>query len=51
MLAEMKSQGIQVEAPACDVTSKVSLKAVLEKSQVTMPPIKGCIQASMVLKV
>ena len=49
-LAEIRAQGIRVEAPPCDVVDAVALKAVLDRCTVDMPPIKGCIQGSMVLR-
>ena len=48
---ELMDKGVQVEAPACDVTNISSLEAVLRMAKQTMPPIKGCIQSSMVLRV
>lgn len=47
----LKDDGVHVEAPACDVTKADSLMSVLAHCAESMPPIKGCIQASMVLKV
>jgi short-subunit dehydrogenase len=49
--AEIKEKGVRVELPACDVADKSSLRAVLKQHTRTMPPIKGCIQASVVVKV
>ena len=48
---ELKEKGVRVETPACDVTDMSSLAAVLEEHAQMMPPIKGCIQSSVVLKV
>lgn len=45
----LKKQGACVAAPACDITNETALKEVLEECLLTMPPIKGCIQATMVL--
>ncbi|KAE9567271.1 Highly reducing polyketide synthase alt5 [Colletotrichum fructicola] len=50
LIAELESQGVRVVAPPCDVTSRQTLEHVLEDCQKDMPPIKGCIQGSMVLK-
>ena len=44
-------RGVQVAAPACDITIESSLVQVLEDCSSSMPPIKGCIQGSMVLNV
>lgn len=43
--------GAHVEAPSCDITDAAALKAVLDKYSKLMPPIGGCIQGSMVLRV
>lgn len=51
LVEELRAQGVQVEAPACDVTCTDSLSTVLAHCAHTMPPIKGCIQGTMVLKV
>jgi NAD(P)-dependent dehydrogenase (short-subunit alcohol dehydrogenase family) len=51
LLEDLQAQGIRVEAPACDITSKDSLSAVLAQCTRTLPTIKGCIQGAMVLKV
>lgn len=40
-----------VATPACDVTDSEALRDAIEKCLTTMPPVKGCIQGSMVLKV
>lgn len=50
-MEELKANGVHAEAPKCDVTSADSLTAVLADCAKTMPPIKGCIQGSMVLRV
>ena len=47
----LKDEGVQIEAPACDITDAVSLEKALKLAQENMPSIKGCIQGSMVLKV
>lgn len=49
-LTELRSQGIRVEAPPCDVADEVALKGTLDRCALDMPPIKGCIQGSMVLR-
>jgi len=35
---------------ACDVTDKAALSATIETCKASLPPIKGCVQGSMVLK-
>ena len=51
LVENLQSMGVHVLAPACDVTDRTSLLAVVTKLTKTFPPIKGVIQASMVLKV
>jgi NAD(P)-dependent dehydrogenase (short-subunit alcohol dehydrogenase family) len=50
MLEGFRNKGIQVYTPPCDISSEASLRNALQGCG-SMPPIKGCIQASMVLKV
>ena len=47
LIAELRSLGVRVYVPPCDVASVSALSAALSSS---MPPIKGCIQATMVLR-
>ncbi|KAL8650013.1 MAG: hypothetical protein Q9210_004076, partial [Variospora velana] len=47
---ELHSQGCRVETPACDIAHEQTLKEVLDRCAETMPPIRGCMQATMVLK-
>ena len=51
LLTKLEAEGTRVEAPACDVTDVCALKSVLEQCAKTMPPVLGCVQASMVLRV
>ncbi|GAA87467.1 hypothetical protein AKAW_05581 [Aspergillus luchuensis IFO 4308] len=37
-------------APKCDISDERAVSAVIQEVQRRMPPIKGCIQATMVLK-
>ncbi|KAH7330434.1 reducing type I polyketide synthase [Rhexocercosporidium sp. MPI-PUGE-AT-0058] len=50
LLAELRSNGVHVEAPVCDITDLPSLRNVLERYKGIMPAVKGSIQASMVLR-
>ena len=50
-LDELKSSGVAVKAPKCDITDETSLKLILEACAADMPPIKGCIQGTSVLRV
>ncbi|KAI0379259.1 hypothetical protein F5Y04DRAFT_290474 [Hypomontagnella monticulosa] len=45
----LEARGAHVAAPACDITNEAVLRAAVGECLLTMPPIKGCIQASMVL--
>ena len=49
LLSELRILGIHAETPQCDVSSSSSLLAALSQCAF-MPPIKGCLQATMVLK-
>ena len=51
LLQEFKSVGVNVLAPQCDITDAENLKSTVEEILAHMPPIKGCIQATMVLRV
>ncbi|KAH7303554.1 reducing type I polyketide synthase [Stachybotrys elegans] len=45
----LRQRGAQIEAPPCNVGQVSSLRSVLEAAKATMPPIKGCIQAAVVI--
>ncbi|KAI0383339.1 putative polyketide synthase [Hypomontagnella monticulosa] len=49
LLAELNKKGARVETPVCDVANRAALKAVLASCSKTMPPIRGCIQSSLVM--
>ena len=50
-IKELESICDKVSAPPCDVTDEETLKKVINECLSHMPPIKGCVQGSMVLKV
>ncbi|KAL2060530.1 hypothetical protein VTL71DRAFT_9171 [Oculimacula yallundae] len=50
LLAELESKAVTAFAPAADVTDTAALAKVFAHVSANMPPIKGCIQAAMVLK-
>ncbi|KAI1475846.1 KR domain-containing protein [Daldinia eschscholtzii] len=50
LIKELTKRGVTVATPRCDVSDAESLKGAINDATKTMPPIKGCIQASMVLK-
>ncbi|TVY75995.1 Highly reducing polyketide synthase azaB [Lachnellula suecica] len=50
LIAELKDRGVEVKAPICDITKMTELMQILRPYGNTMPAIKGCFQASMVLR-
>jgi len=50
-LNELRTRGVRVEAPPCDVSDAKIMAKVFEDLSRSMPPIKGCIQGSMVRRV
>jgi NADPH:quinone reductase-like Zn-dependent oxidoreductase/SAM-dependent methyltransferase len=50
LLDDMKTRGVCIVAPKCDVASESALSSVLDECARTMPPIKGCINAALVLQ-
>ncbi|KAJ5093639.1 polyketide synthase [Penicillium angulare] len=49
-VTRLVARGVKILSPRCDLSSEASLAEVLEESAQTMPPIKGCINAAMVLQ-
>lgn len=47
----LESSGATLYCPKCDVSDAESLSAVLAYCRANLPPIKGCIQAAMELRV
>ncbi|KAL8962775.1 MAG: hypothetical protein Q9193_000877 [Seirophora villosa] len=50
LLIELRDHGVRVETPICDIADIRALKHILQQQSSKMPPIKGCFQASMVLR-
>lgn len=50
LIADLRALGARIEAPCCDVTDSSAVQKVLQHAEDTMPPIRGCLQAAMVLK-
>lgn len=48
---EMTTAGVNIHAPVCDITDAISLRKVLEYCETKMPPIRGCVQSAMVIRV
>lgn len=51
MISRHAANGVEINAPSCDVADENAVRSVFEGLSQTMPPIKGCIQGSMVLRV
>ncbi|KAI1452810.1 polyketide synthase PksD [Annulohypoxylon moriforme] len=49
LVDELVKNNVEVITPKCDVSSENALRQVLEQYEKTMPPIRGCINAAMVL--
>lgn len=50
LMEELQGAGLTIYAPACDITDQQALERVLSEFRLIVPPIRGCIQASMVLQ-
>jgi NADPH:quinone reductase-like Zn-dependent oxidoreductase/NAD(P)-dependent dehydrogenase (short-subunit alcohol dehydrogenase family)/SAM-dependent methyltransferase len=50
LVSELTSRSVKVTVPKCDVSCEASLARLLDDCADTMPPIKGCINAAMVLQ-
>ncbi|KAF2463891.1 reducing type I polyketide synthase [Lindgomyces ingoldianus] len=51
LVGYLESQGVRIAAPRCDVSNTEEVAAALRSCKEDgMPPIKGCIQGSMVLR-
>ncbi|PKY00277.1 polyketide synthase [Aspergillus campestris IBT 28561] len=50
VLAQLTKRGVTVYAPRCDVSCETSFSDMLVECARVMPPIKGCINAAMVLQ-
>lgn len=46
----MENMGINIRAPACDITDRDVLQKVLRECAESMPPVKGCFQSSAVFR-
>ncbi|KAK6353814.1 hypothetical protein TWF730_008238 [Orbilia blumenaviensis] len=50
LISDLKSLGVNCVTPSCDISNFQSMKETLESLVGVVPPVKGCIQASMVLR-
>ncbi|KAI1383543.1 putative polyketide synthase [Hypoxylon trugodes] len=48
LIVELEESGVHIKAPRCDVSDQNAVKSVLANCS-GMPPIRGCVQVSMVL--
>ncbi|EED11953.1 polyketide synthase, putative [Talaromyces stipitatus ATCC 10500] len=48
-LTEMGNKKVHIETPRCDLTDRTALRSMLINYSKRMPPIKGCIQSTMVM--
>lgn len=50
LIVELSAQGLYVHTPPCDAIDAEFVRQVMQKISQTMPPVKGCVQGSMVLR-
>lgn len=50
-LNQLRSNGVNANAYACDVSDRVSLADAIARCSAEMPPLKGIVQCAMVLRV
>lgn len=51
MVAELEKKGVNLQYGTCDITDLGSVRKAVESASKTMPPIRGCFQAAMVIQV
>lgn len=51
LVKELAEKGVRICTPSCDISNRAALQSVLDSCKKEMPPIKGCIQSTMVMKV
>lgn len=51
VIANLRALGVEVMTPCCDISDYDALKEVIKEVYHTMPPIKGCVQSAMALRV
>lgn len=49
LVAKLKTDGVDVYAPVCDISNEEHVKKAAAHVQATMPPIKGCIHGALVV--
>lgn len=51
LIQELDERGVKTSAPKCDISDSDDLQRAVDSCMTEMPPIKGCVQASLVLQV
>lgn len=51
LVRELEEKGVIVATPQVDIANLPDLKQALQRLSQVMPPVKGCIQATMALRV
>jgi NADPH:quinone reductase-like Zn-dependent oxidoreductase len=51
LVAELEQQGVKIASPTCDLTDKKAVEHAISSCLTDMPPVRGGIQATAVLKV
>jgi NAD(P)-dependent dehydrogenase (short-subunit alcohol dehydrogenase family) len=51
LIEELREKGCATHAIPCDVSDKLALDKAISELQQSMPPIRGCVQGAMQLKV
>ena len=51
LVDELEAKGACLYTPRCDISDATAVKSIFKHVESTMPPIRGCVQASMVLQV
>jgi NADPH:quinone reductase-like Zn-dependent oxidoreductase/ubiquinone/menaquinone biosynthesis C-methylase UbiE len=51
MIQDLEAQGVTLRYGVCDITNLESVQGAVQEAARSMPPIKGCFQAAMVIQV
>lgn len=51
LVDEIQARGAKVATPSCDISNWDSLRDVFRQVGTHMPPVKGCVQATVALRV
>ncbi|KAF4814699.1 Reducing polyketide synthase FUB1 [Colletotrichum siamense] len=49
LVSELQGNGVKIVTPHCDITDKKALENAISSALASLPPVRGCIQASTVL--